>query len=132
MFEWLKRTIETHPITFVIAGEILVYFLALVLAVLLLATVRHTGIVIAPFLSGFLAVGFHWFVTRYERKSKLAQILAIVPAGFFCVSLHLKWVWNYGKSHLLEASRDWADRVQGALIQTVRFLDRQLIQLILC
>ena len=82
-FEWLRETIETRPITFVIAGGILVYFLALVLAVLLLATVRYTGIVIAPFLSGFLVVGFHWFVARYERKSKLAQVLAIIPAGLF-------------------------------------------------
>ena len=83
MFEWLKRTIETRPITFVIVGGVLVYFTALVLAVLLLATVRYTGIVIVPFLSGFLVVGFHWFVARYERKSKLAQVLAIIPAGLF-------------------------------------------------
>ena len=83
MLEWLKTTIETRPITFVIVGGVFVYFTALVLAVLLLATVRYTGIVIVPFLSGFLVVGFHWFVARYERKSKLAQVLAIIPAGFF-------------------------------------------------
>ena len=83
LWHWLKNTIETRPITFVIVGGILVYFLALVLAVLLLATVRYTGIVIAPFLSGFLVVGFHWFVARYERKSRLAQVLAIIPAGLF-------------------------------------------------
>ena len=83
ILEWLKNTIETRPITFVIVGGILVYFIALVLAVLLLATVRHTGIAIVPFLSGFLVVGFHWFVARYERKSAVAQILAIIPAGFF-------------------------------------------------
>ena len=83
IFKWLRGTIETRPITFVIVGGIVVYFLALVLAVLLLATVRYSGIVIAPFLSGFLVVGFHWFVARYERKSRLAQVLAIIPAGLF-------------------------------------------------
>ena len=83
ILEWLKNTIETHPVTFVIIGGVLVYFIALVLAVLLLATVRYTGIAIVPFLSGFLVVGFHWFIARYERRSKLAQVLAIIPAGFF-------------------------------------------------
>ena len=83
ILEWLKKTIETRPVTFVILGGTLVYFVALVLAILLVATVRYTGIVIAPFLSGFLVVGFHWVVARYERKSKLAQVLAIIPAGFF-------------------------------------------------
>lgn len=83
LWNWLKRTIEQRPLTFVIVGGVLVYFIALVIAVLLLATVRYTGIVIAPFLSGFLVVVFHWFVARYERRSKLAQVLAIIPAGFF-------------------------------------------------
>jgi len=83
LWNLLKHIIEARPVTFVIVGGALVYFIALVLSILLLATVRYTGIMIAPFLSGFLVVGFHWFIARYERKSNLAQVLAIIPAGFF-------------------------------------------------
>jgi len=83
LWNWLKNTIEVRPITFVIVGGVIVYLLALVIAILLIATVRHTGVVLAPFLSAFVVVGFHWFVARYERRSRLAQIMAIIPAGLF-------------------------------------------------
>lgn len=103
LWNLLKNIIEVRPVTFVIVGGVLVYFIALVLAVLLLATVRYTGIMIAPFLSGFLVVGFHWFVARYERKSKLAQVLAIIPAGFFAFLCILS---GYG---VMESHICWKD-----------------------
>ena len=83
IFEWLKSSIEKRPITFVIVGGLLTYFLACVVALVLFIALNRTGIIIVPFASAFLVVGFHWFVARYERKSWIAQVIAIVPAGFF-------------------------------------------------
>lgn len=83
IFEWLKSSIEKRPITFVIVGGLLTYFLACVVALVLFIALNRTGIVIVPFASAFTVVGFHWFVARYERKSWIAQVIAIVPAGSF-------------------------------------------------
>jgi hypothetical protein len=83
LWDWLKTAIENRPITFVALGGITTYALTVFVALILFTAVRHTSIVIIPFLSAFIVVGFHWFVARYERKSTVAQILSIIPAGFF-------------------------------------------------
>lgn len=83
VWNWLKTAIERRPITFVLLGGITTYILTVFVALILFTAFKHTSIVIMPFASAFVAVGFHWFVARYERKSTVAQILAIIPAGFF-------------------------------------------------
>jgi hypothetical protein len=83
IFEWLKTAIENRPIAFVIFGGIFTYFLACFVALILFVAFDWAGIAVVPFVSAFVVVGFHWFVARYERKSWLAQVIAIAPAGFF-------------------------------------------------
>jgi hypothetical protein len=83
LWNWLKTAIENRPITFVVVGGIATYVLTVFVALILFTAFKHTSIVIMPFASAFVVVGFHWFVARYERKSTIAQILAIIPAGFF-------------------------------------------------
>jgi len=83
IFAWLKSAIEKRPITFVIVGGLLTYFLTCVVALVLFIALNRTGIAIVPFASAFIVVGFHWFVARYERNSWIAQVIAIVPAGLF-------------------------------------------------
>lgn len=83
LWNWLKTAIENRPITFVVVGGLTTYLLTVFTSLILFTAFKHTSIVIAPFASAFIAVGFHWFVARYERKSAVAQILAIIPAGFF-------------------------------------------------
>jgi len=36
-------------------------------------------------IGSFIIVFFHWMVARYDRKSVLAQILALIPATFLFV-----------------------------------------------
>ena len=83
LWNWLKTAIENRPITFVVLGGITTYILTAFVALILFTAFKHTSIVIMPFLSAFVVVSFHWFVARYERKSAVAQILAIIPAGLF-------------------------------------------------
>ena len=83
LWNWLKTAIDNRPITFVVLGGITTYILTAFVALILFTAFKHTSIVIMPFLSAFVVVGFHWFVARYERKSAVAQILAIIPAGLF-------------------------------------------------
>lgn len=88
LWNWLKTAIEKRPITFVVVGGITTYILTAFVALILFTAFQHTSIMIVPFASAFLVVSFHWFVARYEKKSNVAQILAIIPAGllaFLCI-----------------------------------------------
>ena len=109
LWNWLKTAIENRPITFVIVGGVIIYPLAILITILLIASVRHTSIFVLPFLSAFIVVGFHWFVARYERKSRIAQIIAIVPAGFFAV---LCIVSGLG---IMESHMCWKDPATGSI-----------------
>ena len=60
IFEWLKSAIEKRPITFVIVGGLLTYFLTCVVALVLFIALDRTGIAIVPFASAFIVVGFQW------------------------------------------------------------------------
>jgi len=103
IFEWLKIAIDNRPIAFVILGGVIIYTLAILVTILLLASVRHTSIFILPFLGASIVVGFHWFVARYEKKSPTAQILAILPACFFAFLCVLT---GYG---IMESHICWKD-----------------------
>ena len=91
IFTWLKTVIENRPITFVIGGGVLSYFVGF--------TIFVSGILFGGFpertwsenawpgitVGSFIIVMFHWFVARYERKSPLAQVLALIPAIFLFI-----------------------------------------------
>ena len=104
-----KTAIENRPITFVIVGGVIIYPVAILITILLIASGRHTSIFVLPFLSAFIVDGFHWFVARYERKSRIAQIIAIVPAGFFALLCIISGVKYYGKPYVLERPGDRFD-----------------------
>ena len=79
IFEWLKSAIEKRPIAFVILGGMISYCSAF----LFLALSFEMNIYASPIPFGIttlLVIMFHWFVARYERRSKLAQLLALTPA----------------------------------------------------
>ena len=109
IFEWLKSAIEKRPNTFVIVGGVIIYPLAILITILLIASERHTSIFVLPFLSAFIVVGFHWFVARYERKSRIAQIIAVVPAGFFALLCIVSGVG------IMESHMCWKDPATGSI-----------------
>ena len=79
IFEWLKSAIENRPVKFVILGGTISYCSAF----LFLALSFEMNIYASPIPFGIttlLVIMFHWFVARYERRSKLAQLLALTPA----------------------------------------------------
>ena len=81
IFEWLKSVIEKRPIAFVILGGMIAYCSAFVFLVVSF----EMDIYASPIPLGIttlLVISFHWFVARYERRSKIAQVLALVPAVF--------------------------------------------------
>lgn len=83
IFEWLKLALARRPITFVVVAGALTYFFACLVALVLFIAFDQVGIAIVPFVSAFTVVAFHWFVARYERRSSIAQLIAIIPAGCF-------------------------------------------------
>lgn len=89
IFEWLKTTIENKPVLFVVIGGTITYFLGLAIIVSsMIATFpkpRLEGAWGAITIGSFIIVCFHWMVARYDRKSVLAQILALIPATFLFV-----------------------------------------------
>jgi len=88
IFEWLKATLENYPLVFVIIGGCLAYFTGLGLFVLgiygadRMGWWNFAGIFIGASVGAFIIVMFHWFIARFERRSTLAQILALGPAVF--------------------------------------------------
>ena len=88
LWRWLKTAIENRPIKFVIVGGVLSYFIGFTIFVSWIffggfpkstwTQNAWPGITIGS----LVIVMFHWFVARYERKSFVAQILALIPAVF--------------------------------------------------
>ena len=79
IFEWLKSAIEKRPIAFVIIGGMTAYFSAF----LFLAVSFEMDIYASPIpfgISTLIIVIFHWFVVRYERRSPVAQSIALIPS----------------------------------------------------
>jgi hypothetical protein len=84
LFEWLKIAVEKRPMLFVLVGGTVSYASPVLLYVLLNSVVKigdwsFLALLFAP----AFVVFFHWFVARYEKKSWVAQVLAICPAIFF-------------------------------------------------
>lgn len=86
LWNWLKNTLETRPITFVVVGGSITYLVGLTIVVVSMMAVfphpRLEGAWLGITFGSFLIVGFHWLVARYERRSRFAQILALIPATF--------------------------------------------------
>jgi len=89
LWTWLKTVIENHPITFVVIGGTATYLVGLAIVVVSMSKVfpapRLEGAWLGITFGSFLIVSFHWLVARYDRRSVLAQILALVPATFLFV-----------------------------------------------
>lgn len=95
VWHWLKNVAENRPVTFVIVGGVISYsvgFTIFVSWVLSGGFPQSTwsenawpGITIGS----FIIVMFHWFVARYERKSRIAQVLALIPAIFLFISVSI-------------------------------------------
>ena len=79
IFEWLVSALEHRPITFTLVGGILSYGVAFIwLAVSFEMDVYASPI---PFgIATLIIVSFHWFIVRYERRSLVAQLIALTPA----------------------------------------------------
>ena len=79
LFDWLVSAVEKRPIIFAVVSGLASYVLALLW---LLSFVRmdvlasHFALVGAS----LIIVIFHWFMARYERKSKVAQFISLTPA----------------------------------------------------
>ena len=89
--EWLKTTLENYPLAFVILGGCFAYFIGLGLFALgVYGAGRPSwwnfgGVFFGASVGGFVIVMFHWFIARFERRSTLAQVLALGPAVFMVV-----------------------------------------------
>jgi len=82
LWNWLKNTIEVRPVTFVIVGGIFSYVTAFGSLAAMSFIFGQSAWLIGAFVLPLIIVAFHWFVARYERKSWIAQVLAITPAIF--------------------------------------------------
>ena len=85
IFEWLKSAIENRPVKFVMVGGALSYALGMTIlaATFLLVLRQDMGLLwLGMAIGSSVPIAFHWFVTRYERTSYFAQILALTPAVF--------------------------------------------------
>ena len=85
LWNWLKRTIETRPITFVIMGGTISYLCGM--TILALTFKQGLDLEVIQIWSGMalgsvIPICFHWFVARYEKRSILAQVIALIPAIF--------------------------------------------------
>ena len=89
LWNLLKTAIEDHPIIFVIIGGSATYLVALVIVVISMMKAfpapRLESAWLGITFGSFLIVSFHWLVARYDRRSALAQILALIPATFLFV-----------------------------------------------
>lgn len=79
LFDWLVSAVEKHPIVFTVIAGVTSYLLALLW---LLIFIRMDVIASQFALVGasLIIVVFHWFMARYERKSKIAQFVSLAPA----------------------------------------------------
>ena len=85
LWNWLKRAIERRPITFVIVGGTISYLCGM--TILALTFKQGLDLEVIQIWSGMafgsvIPISFHWFVARYEKRSMLAQVIALIPAIF--------------------------------------------------
>ena len=95
LWNWLKTTIENRPVSFVIVGGVISYSVGFTVFV---SWVLSGGFPESTWpenawpgitAGSFIIVMFHWFVARYERKSRTAQVLALIPAIFLFISVSI-------------------------------------------
>jgi hypothetical protein len=93
LWDWMKTAIENRPISFVIVGGVLSYIVGFTVFV---SWVLSGGFPKSTWpqnawpgitMGSFIIVIFHWFVARYERRSLVAQVLALIPAIFLFISV---------------------------------------------
>lgn len=92
VFVWLVSAVEKRPIIFTVISGITSYVLALLWLLIFIrmdVTASHLALVGAS----LILVSFHWFIARYERNTKLIQIVALVPA----VGLVFLVLWGFGE-----------------------------------
>ena len=81
-FNWLMANLENRPILTTMMLGITSYFVGLLMFIVLMQ-MDYRWLLIGTTTGAIPIVLFHWFVSRYERKSSLAQVMAILPAiGF--------------------------------------------------
>ena len=92
LFVWLVRSVEKRPILFTIVSGLTSYVLALLW---LLSFIRMDVMASQVALLGasLIIVVFHWFIARYERKTKFTQLAVLFPA----VGLVFIVLWGFGE-----------------------------------
>ena len=79
---FVLRQLASRPVVTTIVIGTLSYIAGLFLFVMLMQ-MDYRWLLIATTTGAIPIVLFHWFVSRFERKSSLAQVIAILPAiGF--------------------------------------------------
>ena len=79
---FVLQQLEKRPVITTIVLGIIAYIIGLFLFVVLMQ-MDYRWLLIGTTTGAIPTVLFHWFVSRYERKSSLAQVMAILPAiGF--------------------------------------------------
>ena len=117
LLNWLKLRIEKSPIRFVMIGGPIAYGLGMTILALTFIPIARDPLqpdVLYVFylnmaIGSSLPIAFHWFVARYERKSRIAQIIAIVPAGFFALLCIVSGVG------IMESHMCWKDPATGSI-----------------
>ena len=78
--KWLETFANKRSLIFVICFGSLAYSIAFAMQVSFFIFLDiQVGFLLIP-LSSSIIVGFHWFTARFERKSNLAQVIALIPA----------------------------------------------------
>lgn len=79
---FVLRQLVNRPILITIVLGIIAYIIGLSLFVVLMQ-MDYRWLLIGTTTGAIPIVLFHWFISRFERRSSLAQVIAILPAiGF--------------------------------------------------
>ena len=79
---FVLQQLEKQPVITTIVLGIIAYIIGLFLFVVLMQ-MDYKGLLIGTTTGSIPIVLLHWFISRFERKSSIAQVIAIVPAiGF--------------------------------------------------
>lgn len=82
LFNWLKRSLDTSPILFVLIAGPVAYGIPLALFFGFYSYGLKDAYVVLLFVP-VTVVAFNWFVARYEKRSWVAQVIAVIPAMTF-------------------------------------------------
>ena len=92
VFIWLVSAVEKRPIIFTVSFGIASYLLAFLwLLIFIRMDVMASQLALVG--ASLIIVAFHWFIARYERKTKLTQFAALMPA----VGLVFIVMWGFGE-----------------------------------